>query len=237
MRKEDVCVLLPAYNEEKNIERVVLDVRAQGYAALVIDDGSTDSTPEIIRSLGVAAVFSGVNEGKGASLQKGFDWLLQSPFKACVLMDSDGQHAAGEIGNFIEALEAGADLVVGNRMADPSCMPFIRVATNRIMSRIISNTAGQSVPDTQCGYRALSRRALETVKLKTARFEIESEMILRVADAGLGIASIPISCVYGDEVSHIRPVRDTIRFFKFLSEYRHTRDKLSELRQKAWRNK
>ncbi len=219
IEKSQVCVLLPAYNEEKNIERVIEAVRSRGYAVLVVDDGSTDSTPKKILSAGVPAVFATVNAGKGASLAKGLEKLRQSDFKAAVLMDADGQHDPDEIDRFIEALEKGADLVIGDRMADPKSMPFIRVATNRVMSWIISGVAGQKVADTQSGYRAFSRKAIDRIRLKASRFETESEMIFSAADAGLRIASVPISCLYGDEVSKIRPVRDTVRFFKFLSGY------------------
>ena len=111
-------------------------------------------------------------------------------------------------------------------------IPFIRVATNRFMSWMISTAAGQKVSDTQCGYRAMSRRAFEKVRISTARFEAESEMILRAADAGMRIASIPIACYYGDEVSHIDPVRDTIRFFKFFFSYLASRGNLSSSARK-----
>ena len=226
IQKSEVCVLLPAYNEEKNIERVIAAVRSRGYAVLVVDDGSTDTTAQKVLSSGVSAVFATVNAGKGATLAKGLEKLRHSDFKAVVLMDSDGQHDPEEIGRFVEALEKGADLVIGDRMADTKDMPFIRVATNRVMSWIISGVAGQKVADTQSGYRAFSRKAVDRIRLKASRFETESEMIFSAADAGLRIASVPITCLYGDEVSHIRPVRDTLRFFNFLIRYLATRDRL-----------
>ncbi len=223
LAKSEVCVLIPAYNEEKNIGRVVSAVLSRGYAALVVDDGSTDATPEKIRATGTPAIFSAVNGGKGASIQKGLERLRESSYRAAILLDADGQHPIDESERFLAALDAGADLVVGNRMADAKGMPFIRVATNRFMSWLISSVVGQKVADTQCGYRAFSRQAIDKIRLKTARFETESEMIFLAADAGLRIASVPISCVYGDEVSHIHPVRDTVRFFKFLFRYMASR--------------
>ncbi len=226
IQKSEVCVLLPAYNEEKNIGRVIASVRSLGYSVLVVDDGSTDATAMKIRASGVSAIFATVNSGKGASLQKGLEKLRSSDFKAVVLMDSDGQHNPDQIGLFIAALEAGADLVIGNRMADVQGMPFIRLATNRVMSWLISAVAGQNVADSQSGFRAFSRKAVDRIRLKSTRFETESEMIFSAADAGLRIASVPIACVYGDEVSHIRPVRDTLRFFNFLINYLATRDTL-----------
>ena len=219
LSKADVCVLIPAYNEEKNIRRVIESTLSRGYSILVVDDGSTDGTPEVIRSTGAPALLAPINMGKGASLKRGLKRIRESSYHAAILLDADGQHPIEESERFIAALDAGADLVIGSRMADTRHMPFIRVATNRFMSSIISWAAGQRVDDTQCGYRALSRAAIEKIELKSDRFETESEMIFSAADHGLKIVSVPISCVYGDEVSHIRPVRDTARFFKFYFAY------------------
>lgn len=226
LAKSEVCVLIPVYNGEKNISRVVSTVLSRGYAVLVVDDGSTDSTPQKIRELGVPAIFSTVNGGKGASIQRGLERLRESSYRAAILLDADGQHPIEESERFMAALDGGADLVVGDRMTDAKRMPFIRAATNRFMSWLISSVAGQKVADTQCGYRALSRKAIEKIRLKAERFETESEMIFSASDAGLRITSVPVSCVYGDEVSHIHPLRDTARFFRFLFRYVFSRDRL-----------
>jgi len=220
IQKEDVCVLIPAYNEEKNIVRVVSEVLSFGFKAVVVDDGSTDSTVEKARVLPADCVVSSVNEGKGAAIQLGFDWFLTKRYDALILMDADGQHRAEDLGRFVAALEEGrGDLVVGNRMTDPAGMSWLRVFTNRFMSFLISSVAGQNIPDTQCGYRALTRNAVTKIRLGTKRFEAESEMILRASRAGLKIASVPIGSVYDDEISRIRPVRDTVRFFWFLVRF------------------
>ena len=219
IQKSEVCVLIPAYNEEKNISAVVNAVRQDGFPVLVVDDGSTDTSKEVISTLGVEAILSPVNEGKGASLRKGLQWFLAKPFKAVILMDGDGQHAPHELDVFLKALNEGADVVVGSRLWKPHGMPPIRLATNRIMSWILSSVAGQKIEDTQCGYRAFTRRAIESLHLGTNRFEVESEMLLDSAAHGYKIHSVPISSLYRDEVSHIRPGRDTVRFFSFLFRY------------------
>ena len=220
LAKSDVCVLIPAYNEEKRIGPVIDAVRKHDFVVVAVDDGSKDGTANVIRHSGAQCVVSPVNEGKGAAIRKGFDWVLKSRFQAVIVVDADGQHDPAELDSFVAALAAGdADLVLGNRMHDPKGMSFIRRLTNRGMSFIISSVAGQRVPDTQCGYRAFTRKALEKMALKTDRFEIESEMILSAGRSGLRMKSIPITSVYRDEVSRIRPVRDTYRFFKFLVRF------------------
>ena len=220
IQRSDVCVLIPAYNEEKRIPAVIQAVQKHGFAVVGIDDGSKDRTAEAIRASEAHCVVSPVNQGKGAAIRKGFDWVLQSPYQAVIVVDADGQHNPSELDFFVNALAAGdADLVIGNRMHDPEGMSFIRRCTNRGMSWIISSVAGQKVPDTQCGYRAFTRKALEKMVLRTSRFEIESEMILSAGREGLRITSIPIASVYRDEISRIRPVRDAVRFFIFLFKF------------------
>jgi glycosyltransferase involved in cell wall biosynthesis len=220
IQTHDVCVLIPAYNEEKNITRIVEAVKKLGVSVLVVDDGSRDETPLKIKSLDVHAILSSVNEGKGASLRKGFEWFLGQNYSALVMMDADGQHDPEELPLFIKALEQeGTDLVVGNRMGNPQNMPALRRITNRFMSSVISLIARQPIPDTQCGYRAIRRQALEKIKLHTTNFEIESEMLLEAARHKLGIRSVAIRSVYEGGHSHIHPLPDTMRFFKFLIEF------------------
>ena len=103
-------------------------------------------------------------------------------------------------------------------MADTRDMPFVRRMTNRYMSWTISRVIGQRVPDSQCGFRLFSRElAREFVKTPSSGFDFETEMLAIAARRGCKIGAAPISTVYGDEVSKIRPVRDTVRFFKLLS--------------------
>ena len=125
-----------------------------------------------------------------------------------------------ELEDFLEVLEpVEADIVVGNRMNSPAGMPLIRRMTNRLMSGIVSAVAKQTIPDTQCGYRALTQEAVRRLNLDTDRFEIESEMLMQAGRQGLKIKSIPITSLYRDEVSHIRPLQDTLRFFSFLIRF------------------
>jgi len=95
-------------------------------------------------------------------------------------------------------------------------MPLRRRITNRFMSSVISFLAGQSLPDTQCGYRLISTRVLRSVPLTTDKYEIESEVLIEAANAGFKIKSIPIKSIYRGQKSQIRPFRDTMRFLSFI---------------------
>ena len=131
-------------------------------------------------------------------------------------LDADGQHLPSEVPQFLEAREGGAEAVLGNRMGDPQGMSLDRRLANRWMSWIISRMAGQRVPDTQCGFRLVSRRVLDSLPLISERFEIDSELVLRMGWAGVPMRSVPVSSVYRRELSFIRPIRDTFRFVLFL---------------------
>ena len=220
LTKAECLVIIPAYNEEKSISGLAHEVRSHGFQLLIVDDGSKDATVARATQAGANVLVTEINQGKGAALRRGSDWFLKKNYAAAIVMDSDGQHDPKELDLFLEALnQDGVQVVVGNRLDNSKNMPWVRRATNRFMSWIISVAAKQEIPDSQCGYRAVRRAVLEKISLKTSHFEIESEMILEAARAGYKIVSIPIRCVYQDEKSRIDPFRDTIRFFNFLLKY------------------
>ncbi len=216
---ERVCVLIPAYNEAAKIGAVIRQVQEQGFRVLVSDDGSFDETAVIAESLGANVLRAKKNEGKGASIRKGLREFLKTDLLAVILMDSDGQHDPADLCAFLGALETGADLVIGNRMGRPEGMSRIRRLTNRVMSGVLSRLARQRIPDSQCGYRAMTREAARALALRSDRFEVESEMILEASRLGFKIFSVPVRCIYADETSHIRPAQDTLRFFYFIFRY------------------
>ena len=220
MKTSECLVIIPAYNEGHNISRLIREVELLGFPVLIVDDGSEDATVSQAKAAGAEVLVTSVNQGKGMALRRGFDWFLKKNYAAAIMMDSDGQHDPKELNLFLAALGLdNAQVVVGNRLNDPKGMPWIRRATNRFMSWTLSSIAKQNVPDSQCGYRAMTREVIQKIKLKTAHFEIESEILLEAARAGFKIASIPARCVYQNETSHINPFRDTIRFFSFLFKY------------------
>jgi hypothetical protein len=135
-----------------------------------------------------------------------------------LILDGDGQHLPEEISRFLEAAnQTGAPFVVGNRMDDVRTMPFVRKCTNRYMSWTISRVIGQQVPDSQCGFRLFHRSlATEFLRTESEAFDFETEMLAIAARLGCTIASAPVTTIYGEEVSKIHPLRDTVKFFKLL---------------------
>jgi glycosyltransferase involved in cell wall biosynthesis len=218
-----ICAIIPAFREAARITPVIAGVRAQGLAPVVVDDGSGDGTAEAAEAAGAVVVRHPVNKGKGAALQTGFAFAREQGFAWIVTMDADGQHAPDDLPAFLEAIRRGdAEVVVGNRMRDVHDMPWIRRATNWIMSAWLSRIMRQRVPDTQCGYRAYHATLLPHLVSNSTHFDAESEVLIRLARRGFRIASVPIRTIYGDEKSKIRPVRDTLRFIKMLWRLRAT---------------
>jgi glycosyltransferase involved in cell wall biosynthesis len=212
------CVIIPTYNESNTIAGLISQVRKLNLGLVVVDDGSNDNTAAIAEKSGATVIRNGINQGKGSALVNGFKYCLKKDFDAAITMDGDGQHLPEDIPEFINLASKKEDLglIIGNRMADRRNMPLIRVLTNKFMSWLLSRIIKQKIYDSQCGFRLIKRKVLEKLSLKTHKFEIESEMIIEAARAGVKIGSIPIQTVYRKEHSHINPFVDTIRFFSFI---------------------
>jgi glycosyltransferase involved in cell wall biosynthesis len=212
-----LAVLIPAHNESSKIHDLIKSVRNQFLDVIVIDDGSTDDTAEIASANRAEVLRNERNVGKGASLIRGFAYALSKGYDAVLTMDGDGQHLPQDIPKFIAASKSQEfGIIIGNRMARVANMPRIRIITNSIMSWLISIITKQNIPDSQCGFRLIKKDVLETIKLRTTNFEIESEMLIEASHAGFAISSVPIQTIYDNELSHIHPWRDTVRFFKYI---------------------
>jgi glycosyltransferase involved in cell wall biosynthesis len=214
-----VIALIPAFNEAARVAGVVRRVRPHVKEVIVIDDGSTDTTSAVAREAGATVIRHDQNQGKGASIVHGLEYFAKSPVEFAILLDADGQHDPDEIPKFLEAGRQ-AGIVCGTRMQDTKEMPAVRKWTNQFTSWLTGKLARQCIPDSQCGYRLIARGVLPDLKLSTARFETETEMLIQAGRAGHRIASVPIRTIYEPgRVSRIRPWQDTVRFFKLAKKY------------------
>jgi glycosyltransferase involved in cell wall biosynthesis len=216
-----VIALIPAYNEAARVGEVVARACRHVDEVVVIDDGSSDDTAAVAEKAGAKILRHEQNRGKGGAIATALDYFSRSEAEFAVLLDADGQHDPAEISKFVETADREqADIVVGDRMGDTGDMPTVRRLTNQFTSWVTSKLARQRIPDSQCGYRLLRRSVLKDLRLSTARFETETEMLIQAARAGDNIVSMPIRTIYeSGHASHIHPFRDTIRFFKFVRIY------------------
>jgi glycosyltransferase involved in cell wall biosynthesis len=217
MNRADTAVVIPCFNEEQTIESVVQGARAKVTVVIVVDDGSTDATASRAARAGAQVIQHACNQGKGAALRTGLERALVLHFTWALTMDGDGQHASSDIPQFFHFAETtGASMVIGSRMHESAHMPWLRRQVNRWMSRRLSRLAGRELPDTQCGFRLIQLEAWSRLSLRAQRFEVESEYLMAFLEAGLKVEFVPIQVIYKSGQSKISPVRDTLRWFRWL---------------------
>ena len=214
-----ICLLLPAYNESKTIGQIIQESSAFISEIVVINDGSSDKTAEIAAACGAVCLTNPTNCGKGNALRKGFAYALERGYELVFTMDSDGQHQPADIPRFLEHFDSThPDILIGARETQDlrTPMPLHRRVNNCLISYVGSKLCGQRVPDFQSGYRLIRAEVLRQVHLETERYEMESELLIKAGRLGFRIESLPIQTRYGDEISHIKPLREIWLFTKLL---------------------
>ncbi len=193
-----IFIVLPAYCEGAIIKDVINSIKTQGYNnVIVVDDGSTDNTYEESISTGAITIRHTINRGKGAATQTGLDAAKQLGADVTVTMDSDGQHNPQDIEKLIKPIiEGKADVVLGSRMLGEKGMPSSRKLMNKIANFVTYIFFGIWVSDSQSGFRAYSKKALDSVYTYMDRYEFESEMLGQVKAAKLKIKEVPIKVIY-----------------------------------------
>lgn len=214
----NVCILIPVYNEFKEIGRLVESLKQKDFAVVVVDDGSSDDSGKTAREKGALVIRHEQKKGKGSSLQDGFEYILkEEKYDGVVTIDGDGQHDIKDIEQFlVQAHQHPGSIITGTRMDNPRGMPLVRLWTNRLMSGVISFLCRQKIPDTQCGFRLISSSVLKQLKLTSNDFQIETEVLIKAARLGVKIYSVPIKTIYRGEASKINPVVDTFRFLVYI---------------------
>jgi glycosyltransferase involved in cell wall biosynthesis len=219
--RSQCAAIIPCLNEEATIAPLTAGVRTFLPVTLVVDDGSSDRTAVLARSAGAEVLSHKMNLGKGAALHTGWRAALDRGFRWALSLDGDGQHAPADIPDFLRcADQTGAALVVGDRLTTIGPMPLTRRIVNRWMSRRLSRLAGQRLPDSQCGFRLMDLQAWSTLPIHTQHFEIESEVLMAFIMAGRQVEFIPIQIIYKGEQSKISPLRDAIRWMRWLKTIR-----------------
>ena len=188
---------IPCFNEEVAIGSVVLMARQHADEVLVVDDGCTDNTVKVARDAGATVISHGARMGKGRGIKSALRYAVDHNYDCLVFMDGDGQHNAGEIPLLAEPiLTDTADLVIGFRSFDQ--MPTYRRFGRAVLD--IASSNGSAITDSQCGFRALNRKTMESMLdlLRKDDFSTESEMLRIAQERHLRVGETPINCKYGD---------------------------------------
>jgi glycosyltransferase involved in cell wall biosynthesis len=189
-----VWIVMPAHNEESSIGHVLDALKAEGYThVIVVDDGSEDKTAEVARKRGAVVISHPKNMGLGAALRTGLKAAFERGADRAVTFDADGQHDPKSVRKLLEALDGG-DLAIGVREKQVD-IPLHKVVGNFGLDFITYLFSGVFT-DSQSGARAFNRRALELVRIKSDRYEVSSEIIIRTKQEGLGLREVPVRCFY-----------------------------------------
>ena len=186
-------IVMPAHNEERSIGRVIDDLRAEGWTnIIVVDDGSGDRTAEIARSKGAVVISHPKNMGLGAALRTGLRAALERGADVAVTFDADGQHDPKAVGRLVAALD-GADVAIGVRQH--LGIPLHKRLGNFLLDFVTYLFSG-ILTDSQSGSRAFNRRALETIRIRSNRYEVSSEIIIQASRLRLRLKEVPVRCFY-----------------------------------------
>lgn len=211
-----VCIIIPTYNNAGTIAQVVEDVKHYADDIIVVNDGCTDDTANILAGIdGIDVVSYMPNRGKGHALKVGFQYALEKGFDSAITMDADGQHYADDILSFLEAWSQNPRaLIVGSRNLQSKNMPGKNTFANKFSNFWFHVQTLQNLPDTQTGFRLYPLRQMKGLRWITSRYEAELEMLVFAAWHGVRLVPIKINVFYPDaehRVTHFRPTYDFFR--------------------------
>jgi glycosyltransferase involved in cell wall biosynthesis len=182
----------------------------------VVDDASMDGTGQYCSEMQLTYLSHSVNQGKGTALVTGFAYLMKKNARWIITMDADGQHAPEDLEKFLTFVNnnESTGICIGTRLKKIGTMPLSRIFSNVITSKILSLICGTRILDSQCGYRIYSTDFLKKISIKYARFEMESEVIMKAAKLGFPVSFVDVRTLYLSGQSHISHIKDTVRWVR-----------------------
>jgi len=200
---------IPAYNEEKNIAKIIVDSKKIADQILVCDDGSTDSTAAIAESLGAIVVKHPKNLGYGSAIHSIFLKAKEIDTDILVTIDADGQHRSEDIAKVIEPIKKGdADLIIGSRFLDRSAekIPEYRKLGIKIITKVTNSSLKNKITDSQSGFRAYSKKVISKLNVSDMGMGISTEILIKSSSLGFRIGEVPIKVLYGGDTSTHNPI-------------------------------
>jgi glycosyltransferase involved in cell wall biosynthesis len=203
-----IVIGIPAYNEEKNIASILLQLKNISEHIIVCDDGSTDLTSKIAEELGAIVVKHTKNLGYGAAIKTIF--LKAKEINADILttFDADGQHRIEDINKVIEPIKNNlADLVIGSRfLNDNQKIPKYRKVGIKVITELTNITVGTKITDSQSGFRSYNKKILENINPVESGMGISTEILIKTQKAGYKISEVPITILYEGDTSTHNPI-------------------------------
>jgi dolichol-phosphate mannosyltransferase len=202
MSRVRVLVAMPVYNEAAHLVTVLRQVKPYGHDLLVVNDGSTDETPELLaREPGIQVLTHPTNMGYGRALADAFDYALANCYDATITMDCDGQHEPGAIPQFLTRLQ-DADIVSGSRYLSEfdtdDAAPSERRRINAEITRLLNGWFGFGISDAFCGFKAYSSKALENFDITEDGYAMPLQLWVQAYAAGLDVIEVAIPRIYRD---------------------------------------
>lgn len=198
-KKGKVIVIIPAYNEDQNITKVINDIQhinaSFDYDIVVINDGSADNTAAIVSSLGITIISHPINLGAGAAIQTGLKYASENNYKMAVIIDGDGQHPPQEIPKMVESMEMNsADVIIGSRFLEKYTgrIHWARRIGIFVFSFIVFLLSGEKITDTTSGLRLFNSRSIKYLSSEIPLDFPDADMLLSLIYAGFKIVEVPV---------------------------------------------
>ena len=211
-----ICVLIPTYNNAGTLGKVVAEVLTYTSHVIVVNDGSTDQTAEILEQFPQLAVVSyAPNKGKGIALRRGFKFAIQQGYDYAITIDADGQHFPDDLPVFLKKVEEepGA-IIIGARNLQQENMPGKNTFANKFSNFWFYVETGLKLPDTQSGFRLYPLHAMKGMRFFCNKYEFEIEVMVKASWKGIKVLPAPVKVYYPpaeERVSHFRPFKDFSR--------------------------
>ena len=201
-------VCIPAYNEEIKIKEVVKKALPYVDKVIVCDDGSTDKTAVLAKKAGATVISHETNLGYGAAISTLFDYCRKNNAEIMVTLDGDGQHNPDQVPDLVNViLKHNVDVVIGSRsLRDDKDLPSYRRTGIKIITSTINSATNLKVTDSQSGFRAYSRTAIDLIHPSESGMSVSTEILLKISNNGLSMAEVPITVSYTGNTSTEHPV-------------------------------
>ena len=204
----NITIGIPAFNEEKNIGKVIISLKKIVNDIIVCDDGSTDLTKEIAEGLGAKVISHKKNMGYGEAIKSIFNEAKKNETDILVTFDADGQHRSEDIKSLTKPIiDQQAEIVIGSRfLKNETNMPNYRKVGVKVLTKVTNMSIKENLTDSQSGLRAYQKKVLQNISLTDSGMGISTEILIKSHQKEFRIVEVPIQILYGEDTSTHNPI-------------------------------